>query len=40
MMSFVLLLILLTWLRIATMIFMLYWGLEPPSFEELVVNTF
>ena len=39
-MSFVLLLILLTWLRIAAMIFMLYWGLEPPSFEELVVNTF
>ena len=39
-MSFVLLLILLTWLRIAAMIFMLYWGLEPPSSEELVVNTF
>ena len=35
-----LLLILLTWIRIAAMIFMLYWGLEPPSFEELVVNTF
>ena len=39
-MGFVLLLILLTWLRIAAMIFMLYWGLEPPSFAELVVNTF
>ena len=39
-MCFVLLLILLTWIRIAAMIFMLYWGLEPPSFEELVVNTF
>lgn len=39
-MGFVLLLILLTWIRIAAMIFMLYWGLEPPSFEQLVVNTF
>jgi uncharacterized membrane protein len=39
-MGFVLLLVLLTWLRIAAMIFMLYWGLTPPSFEELVVNTF
>lgn len=38
--GFVLLLILLTWIRIAAMIFMLYWGLEPPSFEDLVVNTF
>ena len=28
-MGFVLLLVLLTWLRIAAMIFMLYWGLEP-----------
>ena len=33
-MSFVLLLILLTWLRIAAMIFMLYWGLEPPSLRN------
>ncbi len=39
-MGFVLLLVLLTWIRIAAMIFMLYWGLEPPSFEELIVNTF
>lgn len=39
-MGFILLLVLLTWLRIAAMIFMLYWGLTPPSFEELVVNTF
>lgn len=39
-MGFVLLLVLLTWLRIAAMIFMLYWGLTPPSFEELVINTF
>jgi uncharacterized membrane protein len=39
-MGFVLLLVLLTWIRIAAMIFMLYWGLEPPSFQDLVVNTF
>jgi uncharacterized membrane protein len=39
-MSFILLLLLLTWVRLAAMIFMLYWGLEPPSFEDLVVNTF
>ena len=39
-MGFVLLLVLLTWIRIAAMIFMLYWGLEPPSFEDLIVNTF
>jgi uncharacterized membrane protein len=39
-MGFVLLLILLTWVRLAAMIFMLYWGLTPPSFEDLVVNTF
>ena len=39
-MGFILLLILLTWIRIAAMIFMLYWGLEPPSFEDLIVNTF
>jgi uncharacterized membrane protein len=39
-MGFVLLLVLLTWIRIAAMIFMLYWGLEPPSFEQLIVNTF
>ena len=39
-MGFILLLVLLTWIRIAAMIFMLYWGLEPPSFEQLIVNTF
>jgi uncharacterized membrane protein len=39
-MGFILLLILLTWIRIAAMIFMLYWGLEPPSFEDLIVSTF
>jgi uncharacterized membrane protein len=39
-MGFILLLVLLTWVRLAAMIFMLYWGLEPPSFEDLVVNTF
>jgi uncharacterized membrane protein len=39
-MGFVLLLVLLTWVRLAAMVFMLYWGLTPPSFEDLVVNTF
>lgn len=39
-MSFVLLLVLLTWIRIAAMIFMLYWGLNPPSFQDLIINTF
>jgi uncharacterized membrane protein len=39
-MGFVLLLVLLTWVRLAAMFFMLYWGLTPPSFEDLVVNTF
>lgn len=39
-MGFVLLLLLLTWIRLAIMIFMLYWGLTPPSFEDLIVNTF
>jgi uncharacterized membrane protein len=39
-MGFILLLVLLTWIRIAAMIFMLYWGLEPPSFQDLIVNTF
>jgi uncharacterized membrane protein len=39
-MGFVLLLVMLTWIRLAIMIFMLYWGLTPPSFEDLIVNTF
>lgn len=39
-MGVVLLLLLLTWVRIAAMIFMLYWGLTPPSLEDLFVNTF
>ncbi|HET6469808.1 MAG TPA: DUF2189 domain-containing protein [Geminicoccaceae bacterium] len=39
-MGFILLLILLTWVRIGAMIFMLYWGLEPPALHELFVNTF
>jgi uncharacterized membrane protein len=39
-MGFILLLVLLTWIRIAAMIFMLYWGLEPPSFRDLIVSTF
>ena len=29
-----------TWIRIAAMIFMLYWGLNPPSFQDLIINTF
>ena len=32
-MGFVLLLVLLTWIRIAAMIFMLYWGLIRPRFR-------
>lgn len=39
-MGIVLLLVMLTWVRLAIMIFMLYWGLTPPSLEDLVVNTF
>lgn len=39
-MGFILLLVLLTWVRLAAMIFMLYWGLTPPSFEDLIVSTF
>ena len=39
-MGFILLLILLTWVRIGAMIFMLYWGLEPPPLRELIEATF
>lgn len=39
-MGFILLLIMLTWVRIGAMIFMLYWGLEPPPLHDLIVNTF
>lgn len=39
-MGVALLLLMFAWVRIAALIFMLYWGLEPPSFEDLVVNTF
>ncbi len=28
------------WVRIAALLFFLYWGLEPPSVENLVVDTF
>lgn len=28
------------WIRIATLLFFLYWGLEPPSVENLIVDTF
>ena len=28
------------WIRIAALIFMLYFGLQPPSFENLIVETF
>jgi uncharacterized membrane protein len=28
------------WIRIATLLFFLYWGLEPPSVESLIVDTF
>jgi hypothetical protein len=37
-MGFVLLLVLLTWIRIAAMLFMLYW--DQPSFHDLIINTF
>jgi uncharacterized membrane protein len=39
-MGFILLLILLTWIRIGAMIFMLYWGMDPPPLHDLIVNTF
>lgn len=39
-MGFILLLILLTWVRIGAMIFMLYWGMDPPPLQDLIVNTF
>lgn len=39
-MGVALMLLAFAWIRIAALIFMLYWGLEPPSFEDLVVNTF
>jgi uncharacterized membrane protein len=35
-----LLLLLFAWLRLAAMIFMLFFGLEPPSFEHLFAQTF
>jgi uncharacterized membrane protein len=39
-MGFILLLILLTWVRIGAMIFMLYWGLDPPPLRDLIEATF
>jgi uncharacterized membrane protein len=39
-MGVALMLLAFAWIRAAGIIFMLYWGLEPPSFEDLVVNTF
>lgn len=39
-MGLALLLLALLWIRIAALVFMLYWGLEPPSYENLVVGTF
>lgn len=35
-----LLLIMFAWARLAAMIFFLYFGLQPPSFENLIVATF
>jgi uncharacterized membrane protein len=39
-MGVVLLLLMFAWVRIAALIFFLYFGLEPPSFENLVIHTF
>ncbi len=35
-----LMLLMFTWARLAAMIFFLYFGLQPPSFENLIVSTF
>jgi uncharacterized membrane protein len=35
-----LLLLMFAWARLAAMIFFLYFGLQPPSFENLIVSTF
>jgi uncharacterized membrane protein len=39
-MGMALLLLMFAWARLAAMIFMLYYGMNPPSLEHLVVNTF
>ena len=39
-MGIALLLLWFAWVRIAALIFMLYFGMEPPSFEDLVAHTF
>jgi uncharacterized membrane protein len=39
-MGIALLLLMLAWARIAALVFFLYFGLQPPSFENLIVSTF
>jgi uncharacterized membrane protein len=39
-MGVALLLLMFAWVRLATMVFFLYFGLEPPSFETLIASTF
>jgi uncharacterized membrane protein len=39
-MGMALLLMMFAWARIAALIFFLYFGLEPPSFEDLFASTF
>jgi uncharacterized membrane protein len=39
-MGIALMLVMFVWARIAALIFFLYFGLQPPSFENLIVTTF
>jgi uncharacterized membrane protein len=39
-MGVALMLLMFAWARIAALIFFLYFGLEPPSFEDLIASTF
>jgi uncharacterized membrane protein len=39
-MGVVLLVLALLWMRLAGVVFMLYWGLEPPSYDNLIAATF
>lgn len=39
-MGVALLILFFAWIRIASLLFFLYWGLEPPSVENLLVETF
>ncbi len=39
-MGMALLLLMFAWARLAALLFLLYYGLEPPSFEHLIVQTF